>query len=243
MSKISLLSVVIPAYNEAPRIGKTIRTVVEYLQRQPHRWEILVVNDGSKDDIEVQIRSFTQGIPQLRLIQHRINQGKGAAVCSGLKAAQGDAVLFSDADGATPIEELEKLLPHLGKGIGMVVGSRRAKGSRVLLEQHWPRRMMSNTYQWICRLLVNPGVADVTCGFKLLTREMAQLCGSRMRIRRWSFDAEMFTIAKIHELKVIEIPIRWFDQRKTKVRLLRDIWGSFWELIRIRLYTAQGVYR
>lgn len=243
MTQVRFLSVVIPAYNEAPRIGKTLQAVSDYLKKQPYLWEILVVNDGSRDATEDRVLAMVKAVPELRFARHETNQGKGAAVRTGLKAAKGDAILFCDADGATPIQELEKLLPHLEDGVGMAVGSRRVKGSQILLKQRLYRRSMSRVYQWICRLLVNPGVTDVTCGFKLLTRRAAELCGPRMRIRRWSFDAEMFAIAKAHRLPVVEVPIRWIDQRKTKVRLLKDSLGSFWELVRIRFYAASGAYR
>lgn len=243
MTQIDFLSVVIPAYNEAARIGKTVRAAGEYLAKQPYQWEILVVNDGSRDSTGAQVRALATTAPGLRLMEHPANQGKGAAVRTGLNAARGDAVLFCDADGATPIKEIEKLLPHLRDGIGIVSGSRKIHGSRVLIRQRCPRRMMGRVYQWLCRMLVNPGVNDVTCGFKLLSREAARICGARMRIRRWSFDAEMFAIAKAHRLKIVEVPIRWIDRRRTKVRLLKDSLGSFWELVRIRRHAAQGLYR
>ena len=243
MTQVHFLSVVIPAYNEAPRIGETLQMVSDYLKKQPYRWEILVVNDGSQDATEDRVLAMAKATPEFRLARHETNRGKGAAVRTGLKAAEGDAILVCDADGATPIQELEKLLAHLEDGVAMAVGSRRVKGSQILLKQRLYRRSMSRAYHWICRLVVNPGVADVTCGFKLLTRRAAELCGPRMRIRRWSFDAEMLAIAKAHRLKVAEVPIRWTDQRETKVRLLKDSLGSFWELIRIRLYAVSGGYR
>ncbi|MBI3318196.1 MAG: glycosyltransferase family 2 protein [Candidatus Omnitrophica bacterium] len=240
---MNLLSVVIPAYNEAPRIGQTLRAVSAYLKGQPYRWEIVVVNDGSRDNTQAEVFSLMKAIPQLHFLGHATNQGKGAAICTGLKAAQGDAVLFFDADGATPIEEIEKLWPDLRDGAGLVVGSRKIPGAHILVKQRLLRRTMGRVYQWICRLLLDPGVADVTCGFKLFTRQAVELCRSRMRIRRWSFDAELFTIAKAHRLKVAEVPIRWTDQRRTKVHLLKDSLGSFSELIRIRFYAARGAYR
>lgn len=240
---MEFLSIVIPAYNEGLWIKQTIRRMAEYLAREPYRWEMVVVDDGSRDDTVERVKELDGWLSQVRLIRHDANQGKGAAVKSGLQAARGDAILFCDADGATPVEELEKLLPHLHRGIALVTGSRRLEGSNVLVRQGLLRRILADGYQWLCRFLLGLPVADFTCGFKLLSREAAQIITQRMRIRRWSFDAEMFTIAKAHRLKTREVPIQWMNQRQSKVRLRRDLIGSFWELLRIRCYAALGVYR
>lgn len=239
---MDFLSVVIPAYNESPRIHRTLEQMTQFLRQQPYRWEILVVDDGSRDDTFTQVEALAGKIPQLHLTRHPKNLGKGAAVRTGLKKAQGEAILFCDADGATPIEELNRLLPHLGEA-SIVVGSRRMYGSSILIKQQWIRRWMSTAYQWLCRRLLVPEISDVTCGFKLLSREAAQCCASRMRINRWSFDAEILTIAKLHHLSCLEIPVRWSHQKKTKVRLWRDGAGSFGELLRILKYQTEGAYR
>lgn len=239
---MDFLSVVIPAYNENLRIRATLEQVSQFLRQQPYRWEILVVDDGSRDDTAKQVEAMAGKIPQLRLVRHPTNRGKGAAIRTGLKKAQGEAVLFCDADGATPIEDLHRLLPHLSEA-SIVAGSRRLPGSSIIIQQQWIRRWMSTTYQWLCRLLLVPEVSDVTCGFKLLSREAAQCCASRMRINRWSFDAEILTIAKLHHVVFLEIPVRWSHQKKTKVRLLRDVLGSFRELLQIRWGITMGWYQ
>ena len=219
---IDFLSVVIPAYNEGPRIRGTLEAIVRFLRGKPYRWEILVVDDGSRDDTVAQVERLATGNPEIVLLRHEQNQGKGAAVRTGLKKAAGEAVLFCDADGATPIEDLDRLLPFLKTQAHLAAGSRRIKGSAILIKQQKIRRWMSHLYQWLCRWLVTPGVQDVTCGFKLLSGEAAACCASRMRIHRWSFDAEIFTIARIHGFKVAEVPVRWSHRKRTKVRLLRD---------------------
>ena len=239
---MDFLSVVIPAYNEAPRISRALERVAQFLRQQPYRWEILVVDDGSRDDTAKQVEALAGKIPQLHLVRHPTNLGKGAAVRTGLKKAQGEAILFCDADGATPIEELNRLLPHLQE-VSIVVGSRRLAGSSIVVKQQWIRRWMSALYQWLCRRLLVPGVSDDTCGFKLLSRQAAQCCATRMRIDRWSFDAEILTIAKIQRLAFLEVPIRWSHQKKTKVRLWRDGVGSFRELLQIFKYQTKGAYR
>ena len=240
---MDFLSVVIPAYNEGPRIQETLEVIVQFLRGKPYRWEILVVDDGSRDDTVAQVERLAKGNPEIVLLRHEQNQGKGAAVRTGLKKARGEAVLFCDADGATPIEDLDRLLPFLKTQADIVVGSRRIQGSDILIKQQQIRRRMSTLYQWLCRWLVTPGVQDVTCGFKLLSSEAAACCASRMRIHRWSFDAEIFTIARIQGFKCAEVPVRWSHQKKTKVRLLRDALESFLELLQIVRYQLEGAYR
>ena len=239
----TFFSVVIPAYNEVGRIAPTLRSIIAYMGRQSCPWEIIVVDDGSRDETNRKVRDLLDSPANIRLIQHRVNQGKGAAVRTGLLASRGTAVLFCDADGATPIEELSRLLEGFGRGVPFVVGSRRVAGSQVVLQQSWYRRLMSDCYQGLCRLLLAPGVSDITCGFKLLSREAVDLIAPRMRVNGWSFDAEMFTIARIHRIKVKEIPVRWAHQQRTKVQLARDTWISFIELLQILIYAARGTYR
>lgn len=240
---MNFLSVVVPAYNENGRIVPTLRSITAYLAPQPYRWEILVVNDGSRDDTAIQVERLQGSVPHLQILHHDRNQGKGAAIRSGLLAAHGEVTLFCDADGATSIEELEKLLAPLGKGAHFVVGSRRLRGSRVVSKQPWFRRFMSGVYPWLCRFLVHPGVRDVTCGFKLISQEAARIVVPRMRIARWSFDAEMFAIARAHRIPVAEVPIRWADKAKSKVHLARDAWNSFLELLQIRRNLSKGLYQ
>ncbi len=240
---IRLLSIVIPAYNEATRIGNTVQAAAAHLAQQPYRWEILVVDDGSRDQTAREVEELLGKVPDLRLIRHRVNRGKGAAVQTGLKESQGSAILFCDADSATPFKELDRLLPELKEGVGIVTGTRKSSRSQVLVPQPWLRRLMSRAYQRICQGLTSPGVSDVTCGFKLLSREAADRIAPRMRIHRWSFDAELYAIARVQGLRVAEVPIRWADQRKTKVRLLNDALFSFWELVKIRRHETAGTYR
>ncbi len=237
------LSVVIPALNEGARIGQAIQTTCAYLDRQPYAWELLVVDDGSRDGTPQRVEALIQQNHRLRLIRHAKNLGKGAAVRTGLQNAQGNLILFCDADGATPIEELDRFLPACRDGTCLVCASRHLPGSCVHAHQSVWRRFLSSGYRWLCRLCVTPGVTDVTCGFKLLSREAAAILLPRMRVDGWSFDAEMLTIARIHGLRHVELPIAWSDQGKSKVRLKRDVLASFWELVQILFRRLMGRYR
>ncbi len=242
MTTISL-SIIIPAYNEGPRIVKTLETVSGYLSRQPYSWEIVVVNDGSNDDTADRLRGMLPKIPQLFWSNHQKNYGKGAAVRTGLHQARGERILIYDADGATPIEEIEKCFEPLKNGAQIVSGSRRMAGAAVEIDQRRIRRILGAGYRRLCRFFVTPGISDITCGFKMVTQNARDILVPRMRVRGWSFDAEIFVIARQHRLTIIEIPVRWADQHKTKVRLGRDLLASFFELIGILLRKIVGTYR
>lgn len=242
MTAISL-SVIIPAYNEGPRIAKTLEIVAAYLSKQPYSWELIVVNDGSTDDTAAQLQTALQKIPHLFWTNHRVNYGKGAAVRTGLHQASGERMLIYDADGATPIEEIEKCFEPLKNGAEIVSGSRRITGADVVIDQKRIRRVLGAGYRRLCRRFVTPGISDITCGFKMVTRKARDILVPRMRVRGWSFDAEIFVIARLHRLTVIEIAVRWADQRKTKVRLGRDLFASFFELIGILLRKIVGTYQ
>lgn len=240
---IQMLSVIIPAYNEGHRIDPMLNLTHHFLNQQPFASEIIVVDDGSQDDTARKVELCAQTIRNLRLIRHPRNLGKGTAVRTGLLASRGDGVLFCDADGATPMTELKKFLPHLDKGVELVVGSRRQPGSQIVRKQPAFRQWMGKVYTVLCRWWLIPGIQDVTCGFKLLSSDAAQKVAQRMRIPGWSFDAEIFAIAQLHGLTVVQVPIQWADQGQSKVRPFRNAWTSFVELLLILKYRAQGVYR
>ncbi len=239
---ITSLSVVIPAFNEGPRIERTLEQLLDYLKRESFSWEVWVVDDGSTDETASRVQVVSEKEPGVALIRHPVNRGKGAAVRTGLSASRGEAVLFYDADGATPIEELKKLLPHLEQGGDLVTGTRYNRQSQVLHAQKRLRRFMGSIYRGICIRWVTPGITDVTCGFKLLSRRAVDLLLPRLSINRWSFDAEIFTIARSQNLKLVEVPIRWVDQRKSKVRFRSDVWGSLMELFKIWWNKHRGAY-
>lgn len=235
------ISIVIPAYNEARTITAALQTVARYLAAGDcGSWEILVVNDGSADTTsEETIRAARAIAPQsIRLLEHPRNRGKGAAVRTGVLAATGRAILLYDADGATPIDQLARCLPRLRDGADIVSGSRRLAGASVRRYQPWPRRVLGTGYAWLTNRLAGINVSDITCGFKVLRGDAAHDIFSRMRIDGWSFDAEMFFLARRLGYRIAEVPVIWTDQPNTKVRLGRDVAASFWELLRIR-----GIHR
>ena len=239
------LTVVIPAYNEGHRIQQALLKNAQYLAALPLSWEMVVVDDGSTDETKAQVKIAERKLaPEpIRFIEHPRNQGKGAAVRTGVLAAHGQYVLFCDADGATPIDELSKFLPELQKGTDVVVGSRRIDGSQIQRHQNSIRQFCGAMYTKITNFLVAPGIADITCGFKALQRQAAKQIFSKMTLNGWSFDAELFFLARYFKLKVVQVPISWSDQPNTKVRVFKDAITSFCELLLIRFRALKGDYR
>jgi dolichyl-phosphate beta-glucosyltransferase len=234
------LSVVIPAYNEASRIERTLERIVEYLNARGEPYEILVVSDGSDDGTEAIVQRFAERAPQVRLLAYQPNRGKGYAVRYGMLRARGERILFSDADLATPIEELEKLEPYLTQGYAIAIGSRPLRESQLVVRQPLYREMAGRAFNKLVQLLAVRGIHDTQCGFKLFTREAAQAVFSRCRLDGFGFDFEALFYARQLGYAIAEVPIRWMHQEGSKVRLLRDGLRMLRDLIWLRLTAWRG---
>jgi glycosyltransferase involved in cell wall biosynthesis len=245
------LSVIIPAYNEAVRLPKTLSTVLNYLQAQPYSAEVLVVDDGSSDDTVALAQEAAQQYPDLRVIEND-HRGKGYTVRSGMLLGRGKYILFSDADLATPIEEIEKLLPHLEDGYDVVIGSREGQGARRIGEPAY-RHFMGRIFNFIIRLITLGGFQDTQCGFKAFTRTAAhdlfaraQLYGEdAQQIKEAAvtgFDVEILFLAVKFGYKVKEVPVRWIYGTETKVNPLKDSWRNFRDVVSVRLNDLAGKY-
>jgi dolichyl-phosphate beta-glucosyltransferase len=221
--KEPFLSVVVPAYNEEARLGNTLKRMLAYFDGQDYPYEILVVNDGSTDGTARVVEHIAACRPQVRLLEYAQNRGKGYAVRYGILRSQGQRVLFSDADLATPIEELEKLNAKLDEGYPIAIGSRDVRGSQLIKRESWIRELGGKTFNKLVRLLTVPGIHDTQCGFKLFTRNTAQTIFGRCVVDHFAFDVEVLYLAvRIYGLKVAEVPVRWAHQEGSKVRFLRD---------------------
>jgi dolichyl-phosphate beta-glucosyltransferase len=235
-------SLVVPAYNERSRIAGPLREMDAYLASQSYSAEIVVVDDGSRDDTaELVNQVASELVTPLRLIRYEGNRGKGRALAIGMVAARGERVLFTDADLSTPIQETEALLRQLEAGADVVIGSRKGEGSKILIHQPWHREQLGKVFTSIVRLLV-ADVTDVTCGFKAFRGDVGRDLFSRLRIDDWSFDAELLMLIHQFDYRLAEVPVSWEDRAGTKVNLLRDGIGSLIGLFRIRWNRAQGVY-
>ncbi|HLU66240.1 MAG TPA: dolichyl-phosphate beta-glucosyltransferase, partial [Kofleriaceae bacterium] len=190
------LSIVIPAYNEADRLEPTLRRVVEYCAAERPSYEVLVVDDGSTDGTAELAGSVAEEHPGLRVLPQGVNRGKGAAVRAGVLAARGARILFSDADLATPIEELGKLDAELDRGFDVAIASRAAPGADIRVRQHPVRELMGRTFNLMVRTVAVGGIRDTQCGFKLFTRAAAHDLFSRARVDGFAFDVEILWLAR-----------------------------------------------
>lgn len=234
------LSIVIPAYNERDRLPPTLQTLQAFAQAQPFLVEILIADDGSTDGSIDVIEAEYSDISILRASQ---NAGKGAAVRRGLLAAQGEYVLFSDADLSTPIEEVTAMLGFLEEGFDIVIGSRGLASSQLEIRQPWWRELSGRTFNCLVRALSGLPYRDTQCGFKLFRRQAARLICERMTNDGWAFDVEMLMIASEHGMKVKEQPVHWFNREGSKVSLMNDAPNMFRDILQFRRLRNAGQYR
>jgi dolichyl-phosphate beta-glucosyltransferase len=236
------LSVVVPAYNEAVRIQDTLGQLREYFERQPYRWSVTLVSDGSTDGTDALVRRFARTTEHFTLEAYAPNRGKGYAVRRGMLLADGDLILFTDADLAAPIEELEKLLKHIDR-VPIAIGSRPLKESWLERRQPLYRELVGRLSNKLVQRLGVPGIHDTQCGFKLFRREAAQAIFRCVKLDGFGFDFESIMIARDLGLAVAEVPIRWAHQDGSKVVLWRDAPQALLDLLRLRLMGRQGRLR
>jgi dolichyl-phosphate beta-glucosyltransferase len=214
------LSVVVPAYNEAGRLEPGLRRAVEYLRGRGRPFELLVVDDGSRDATSAVAAAFAaEGV---RVIRHERNRGKGAAVRTGVVASRGERVLISDADFSTPIEEVEKLEARLGNGTPLVIGSRGLDTSQVRQHQPFYREMMGRTFNLIIRLIGVRGIRDTQCGFKLAAGDAGRSLFSALTLDGFAWDVEMIWLARRRGLRVAEVGVVWVNSPDSRVDPIRS---------------------
>jgi dolichyl-phosphate beta-glucosyltransferase len=232
------LSVVIPAYNEAPTIAATVRRVAGYLQAQPYTSELIVVDDGSRDGTGDAARAAATH-PWIRVIASERNQGKGATVRRGMLEARGRHVFFMDADLSVPVPELSGALDALRAGPApIVIGSRRLPGARIERRQPRMRELLGFGFTWLAARLLSPGILDFTCGFKGFRADVALMLFSEQKCTDWAFDAEILYLARLRGIQVRQYPVTWSHQANSRVRFPRDIWRTLVALVRIRMHTG-----
>lgn len=237
------LSVVIPAYNEDRRLPGTLAFAYRYLMHSGMTFEIIVVDDGSYDDTVDYVEGFAGDFPGVRLLSYTPNRGKGFAVRTGMLAAKGDLVLMTDADGSTPIEELEKLLRYAEQGYEVVIGSRAKADPEAIVKALLHRKYIGNTFNLIVQSLILPGIQDTQCGFKLFTRAAAQDIFSVSKLNGYAFDVEVLYIARLRAYKLAEVAINWANVEGSKVNVLTDSPRMLMEVLRITFGAWTGAYK
>jgi dolichyl-phosphate beta-glucosyltransferase len=236
------LSVVIPAYNEELRIGQTLRVIRAYLRQQPFTAEILVVDDGSQDGTAATVNAFAAALPPIRLLRNGRNRGKGFSVRQGFLHADGEYLLFSDADLSTPIEEVEKLLAALREPCDIAIGSRALPESRVEVHQPRYREYLGRLFNRCVQTFAVPGIQDTQCGFKCFRRETALAICDRMTAEGFGFDVEMLYLARRLGYRVREVPVVWRNSPQSRVRMWQDPVSMLGDLWRIRWNGLRGRY-
>ena len=242
-----LLSIVIPAYHEEKRIGRSLDEVLRFLVAKSYRAEVIVVDDGSKDGtdrvVNDWVSKYREAGEELRLLTNTPNRGKGFSVKRGLSEANGDIVLFSDADFSSPITEAPKLIdPILENKADVTFGSRAL--NRALIGKRQPafRDFGGRVFNLLMRAVTGLRFKDTQCGFKAFRREPALPVFKLQRIERFGFDPEILYIARKRGLRLLEVPVVWNDAEGSTLRYASDSINMFIDLFRIRVNDFKGRY-
>jgi glycosyltransferase involved in cell wall biosynthesis len=235
-------SFVIPAYNESSRIRPTLDEILRYTAEQNWDAEILVVDDGSRDDTPDVIREYARAHSQIRLLQNPGNRGKGYSVRNGMLHARGDICLFTDADLSSPISEAPKLFEAIRAGADLAIGSRWLRAELQTERQPLYRQAFGRIFNLVLRLFLGLRFRDTQCGFKAFRREAAQRIFPLQRIERWGFDPEILYVARRMGLQVAEVPVLWAHSEGTRLHPFRDGMRMFVDVLHIRWNALNGVY-
>ena len=235
------LSVIIPAYNEAKRLPLTLIDIDKHLKNADFSYEIIVVNDGSKDATDEIVERFSHLIENLKLINQE-NTGKGGAVKRGMLEAKGKIRLFMDADNSTSIDQFNKMIPHFDNGYSVVIASRDIEGSQLIPPQPWHKRIAGNMGNIFIQILLLPGMWDTQCGFKAFTEEAAEKIFPLIKINKWGFDVEVLALAKKIEYKIKEIPVVWINNPFSGVKTSAYL-QVLWEVVKIRYWLIMRKYK
>ncbi|HYE64833.1 MAG TPA: dolichyl-phosphate beta-glucosyltransferase [Pyrinomonadaceae bacterium] len=239
------LSIIVPAYNEAARLGDSLQTILQYLNRHTQDGELIVVDDGSSDETAaVAERNLVDtGSVSVKLIRTRQNRGKGHAVRTGLLAARAPIAVFSDADLSTPINEMPKLIGPIERGeCDLTFGSRALDRSLTIIHQPWRREQGGKVFNLIVRLATGLPFWDTQCGFKAFRLRTCRPILEAARIDRFGFDVELLYVAHLAGLSLREIAVRWDHYEGSKVDVLRDSLRMLNEVRTIRSQARRGEY-
>mmetsp|Transcript_9282 Transcript_9282/g.13929 ORF Transcript_9282/g.13929 Transcript_9282/m.13929 type:complete len:312 (+) Transcript_9282:92-1027(+) len=243
------LSLVVPAYNEEKRIQKMLDETVQYLQDRRVDYEIIVVDDGSKDKTSQVSLEYTKklGTDRLRVMTLKENQGKGGAVQQGILHARGKYILMVDADAATEIKDLDRLRGEMRKiedrkGMGVVVGSRAHMQEEATAKRKWYRSILMHGFHLLVYILAVKTIKDTQCGFKLFSRNAARILFSNLKLRRWCFDVEILHIAEALSIPLKEVAVNWQEVPGSKLKVLEASILMGRDLVVIRACYMLGIW-
>jgi glycosyltransferase involved in cell wall biosynthesis len=237
------LSIVVPAYNESLRVGKTLEDVRKYAASKPFEAEVVLVDDGSSDRTAELFREFESRWPRTKVLLNGVNRGKGFSVRRGVLEAQGEIILFTDADLSAPIEEADKLLAALeSEKADAAIGSRALDRKLIGVHQPWQRELAGRCFNLLVRLFTGLKIHDTQCGLKLFRRDSTRRAFELQQVERFGFDPEVLFLIQHMGGKIVEVPVRWNDNPATKVNFLRDSTRMFLDLIALRWRALAGRY-
>jgi dolichyl-phosphate beta-glucosyltransferase len=235
-------SIVIPAYNEEERLGPTLDRVLAFARDHGWKAEIIVVNDGSRDRTPEIVRSYERDTGIVRLLENPGNRGKGYSVRHGVLNASGEFILFTDADMSSPIEEAPKLLRALAEGADIAIGSRWARSELQTRRQSLVRQFLGRVFNLLLRLLLRLDFKDTQCGFKAFRREAAKAAFPLQRVEGWGFDPEILFLANQFGFRMVEVPVRWGHDTRTRINPLLDGARMVSDMLLIRWNSISGKY-
>ncbi len=236
------LSIVIPAYNESARIENALERVMSCVAERGWDAEVLVVDDGSKDDTAAIVQRWMADHPRLHLVQNPGNKGKGYSVRNGLLQAAGEVVMFTDADLSAPMEEAERLIAAIAGGADVAIGSRWMDRTRQTIHQPLYRQFFGRCFNWITRTVMDLPFKDTQCGFKAFKRSTAQVIFRLQTIERWGFDPEILFIARKLKYVIREVPVTWGHDERSRMSYLKDGMKMLQDMSRIRANSIAGRY-
>ncbi len=235
-------SIVIPAYNESARIGGALQAVVACIRQRGWNAEVVVVNDGSHDDTAEIVQAFAANAPEVRMLQNPGNRGKGYSVRNGILHSLGEIVMFTDADLSAPIEEADGLFAALASGADIAIGSRWLERTRQSIRQPLYRQFFGRCFNVVTHAVMGLPYADTQCGFKAFTRDAAQTIFQLQTIERWGFDPEILFIARKRGYRVVEVPVSWAHDERTRISYLRDGTRMLQDIAIVRWNALRGHY-
>ena len=234
------LSIIIPAHNEESRLPQTLEQTAAFLQSQPYASEIIVIENGSTDRTLAIAQDYAGRIPGLTVL-HNDQPGKGRAVQAGMLTARGEFRFCADADLSMPITEVPRFLPPQLPNAPVVIASREAPGA-VRYDEPPYRHLTGRVFNTMVRWVALPGLQDTQCGFKCFRADVVERVFPRQTIMGWTFDVEVLFIARQMGYAITELPVPWYYNGGSKIRVLKHSWQMFLDLLTIRRNGRQGRY-